>query len=114
MPPQLSDATLAALALCGLIAGIGITAVGPGGVLVTIGLFALTGLSPAEVAGTAIVTHVATGAAGTAAYVRSGRLREASTPRSPGSGPASRWPAGCSASAGRCSASRCWSSRASR
>jgi uncharacterized protein len=81
MPPELSDATLAALALCGLIAGIGITAVGPGGVLVTIGLFALTRLSPAEVAGTAIVTHVATGAAGTAAYVRSGQLREASTRR---------------------------------
>lgn len=31
----------------GLAAGIGITAVGPGGVLVTVGLFLVSGLSPA-------------------------------------------------------------------
>lgn len=67
---------LALLALLGLVGGIGITALGPGGVLPTIGLFALTSLSPAQVAGTAIVTHVATGALGTAAYQRSGHLRE--------------------------------------
>lgn len=72
---------LIALALCGLAAGIGITAVGPGGVLATIGLFALTGLAPASVAGTAIVTHVATGMLGTAAYLRSGQLREPLTRR---------------------------------
>jgi len=64
------------LAIIGLAGGIGITAVGPGGVLPTIGLFALTGLSPAQVAGTAIVTHIATGALGTTAYARSGQLRE--------------------------------------
>jgi uncharacterized protein len=64
------------LGLFGLIGGIGITALGPGGVLPTIGLFALTGLSPARVAGTAIVTHVATGAVATAAYTRSGQLRQ--------------------------------------
>lgn len=64
------------LAVVGLVGGIGITAVGPGGVLPTIGLFALTGLSPAQVAGTAIVTHIATGALGTAVYTRSGQLRE--------------------------------------
>jgi hypothetical protein len=50
-------------------------------VLPTIALFALTGLSPASVAGTAIVTHVATGALGTAVYVRSGQLREIKTRR---------------------------------
>jgi uncharacterized protein len=75
----MSGATLPAvmlLAVIGLVGGIGITAVGPGGVLPTIGLFALTGLSPAQLAGTAIVTHVATGALGTAAYTRSGQLRE--------------------------------------
>lgn len=72
----LSTPELVALVLCGLAAGIGITAVGPGGVLATIGLFAITGLSPAVVAGTAIVTHVATGALDTAAYLRSGHLRE--------------------------------------
>jgi uncharacterized membrane protein YfcA len=64
------------LGLFGLVGGIGITAVGPGGVLPTIGLFALTPFTPAQVAGTAIVTHVATGVLGTAAYVRSGHLRE--------------------------------------
>ncbi|QDP98378.1 TSUP family transporter [Microlunatus elymi] len=63
------------LAILGLAGGIGITAIGPGGVLPTIGLVALTTLTPAEVAGTAIVTHVATGALGTAAYLRSGQLR---------------------------------------
>ncbi|MER7053556.1 sulfite exporter TauE/SafE family protein [Streptomyces sp. NPDC000351] len=72
---------LIALGLLGLVGGVGITAVGPGGVLPTIGLFALTGLTPAEVAGTAIVTHVATGALATAAYTRSGQLREPGTRR---------------------------------
>ncbi|POX36192.1 hypothetical protein C3486_34900 [Streptomyces sp. Ru73] len=74
-------ATLLLLVLFGLAAGVGITAVGPGGVLATVGLFVLTDLSPAQVAGTAIVTHVATGLLGTAAYVRSGELREPRTRR---------------------------------
>lgn len=69
------------LAAIGLIGGVGITAVGPGGVLPTIGLFALTDLSPAEVAGTSIVTHIATGVLATAAYARSGHLREPQTRR---------------------------------
>lgn len=72
---------LALLALFGLAGGVGITAVGPGGVLPTIGMFLLTGLSPAGVAGTSIVTHVATGVLGTAAYTRSGQLREPVTRR---------------------------------
>lgn len=78
---DLSDSTLLLLAIFGLVGGVGITAIGPGGVLPTVGLFALTGLSPAQVAGTAIVTHVATGALGTAAYVRSGQLRDPRTRR---------------------------------
>ncbi|MEV8566161.1 sulfite exporter TauE/SafE family protein [Streptomyces sp. NPDC051322] len=77
----LSIPVLCVLGVFGLVGGIGITAVGPGGVLPTIGLFALTGLSPAAVAGTAIVTHIATGALGTAAYTRSGQLREPETRR---------------------------------
>lgn len=77
----LDPLTLVLLALFGLAGGIGITAVGPGGVLPTIGMFLLTGLSHNEVAGTAIVTHIATGALGTAAYSRSGQLREATTRR---------------------------------
>ncbi len=72
---------LGALFLVSLIAGIGIAAVGPGGVLMTIGLFALTPLSPPAVAGTAIVTHIGTGLAGTAAFLRSGQLRRRSTQR---------------------------------
>lgn len=75
-PPE-----LVLLAVIGLAGGVGITAVGPGGVLPTIGLFALTGLSPAQVAGTAIVTHIATGALGTTAYTRSGQLRDRDTRR---------------------------------
>lgn len=73
--------TVLALALFGLAAGIGITAVGPGGVLATIGLFVLTDLPPSVVAGTAIATHVATGALGTLAYRRSGQLRHGPTRR---------------------------------
>lgn len=69
------------LACIGLVAGIGITAVGPGGVLVTTGLFLFTDLSPAVVAGTAMVTHVATGTLGSLAYLRSGHLRERRTVR---------------------------------
>lgn len=72
---------LVALAAIGLVAGIGITAIGPGGVLVTIGLFALTELSPAQVAGTAMVTHIATGLVGTAAFARSGQLSGRDTRR---------------------------------
>jgi uncharacterized membrane protein YfcA len=49
-----------------------------------VGLLVLTSLSPAQVAGTAIVTHVATGALGTAAYWRSGQLRVRSTRRAAG------------------------------
>lgn len=70
-----------ALAGFGLVAGIGITAIGPGGVFATVGLFLVSGLSPAGVAGTAIVTHVATGALGSLAYLRSGQLRERATRR---------------------------------
>lgn len=69
------------LAFIGLVAGIGITAVGPGGVLATIGLFLFTGLSPTAVAGTAMVTHVATGTVGSLAYLRSGHLRGGQTAR---------------------------------
>ncbi|HVV09496.1 sulfite exporter TauE/SafE family protein [Amycolatopsis sp.] len=77
----LSVPILVLLGVIGLAGGIGITAVGPGGVLPTIGLFALTSLPPAQVAGTAIVTHIATGALGTAAYARSGQLRAPETRR---------------------------------
>jgi uncharacterized membrane protein YfcA len=69
------------LAGFGLVAGTGVTAVGPGGVLVTAGLFLAAGLSPAGVAGTGIVTHLATGGLGSVAYHRSGQLRHPGTRR---------------------------------
>lgn len=52
-----------------------------GGVLPTVGLFALTSLSPSQVAGTPIITHVATGGLATAAYTRSGQLHGRQTRR---------------------------------
>lgn len=67
-------ATLALLVAISLLAGVGITAVGPGGIFVTIALYALTDLPPAVVVGTASATFVATGLLGTASYYRSGEL----------------------------------------
>jgi uncharacterized protein len=77
----LSAGVLILLALIGLLGGVGIAAVGPGGVLPTIGLFVLTPLAPATVAGTAIATNIATGIAGTTAYTVSGQLRDRATRR---------------------------------
>ncbi|WP_141575342.1 sulfite exporter TauE/SafE family protein [Actinomadura sp. WMMA1423] len=77
----LGPGVVAGLVLLAVAAGVGITAVGPGGVLVTAGLVALTPLSPAQVAGTALVTNVATGVLGTAVYTRSGQLRDPGTRR---------------------------------
>lgn len=62
------------LAIIALFAGVGITAVGPGGIFVTISLVALTPLTAAEVAGTASATFVVTGLIGAAVYVRSGEF----------------------------------------
>jgi uncharacterized membrane protein YfcA len=69
------------LVAVGLVCGIGITALGPGGVLATIGLYALTNLTPAQVAGTAIVTNIAAGVLGAVVYTKSGQLREPQTRR---------------------------------
>nr|WP_303650276.1 sulfite exporter TauE/SafE family protein [Halalkalicoccus sp. NIPERK01] len=59
-----------------LFAGVGITAIGPGGVFVTIALFALAPLSAAEVAGTASATFVATGLLGSLVYFQSGEFAQ--------------------------------------
>ncbi len=64
------------LVLISFLSGIGITAIGPGGIFVTIALYTLTGLSAGQVAGTASATFVATGVLGTFIYFRSGELRE--------------------------------------
>ncbi|RRJ31479.1 sulfite exporter TauE/SafE family protein [Halocatena pleomorpha] len=57
-----------------LLAGLGITTVGPGGVFITAALYGLTDLSSAAVAGTASATFIATGLVGSGVYIRSGEL----------------------------------------
>lgn len=62
------------LAAIALLAGVGITAIGPGGIFLTIALYALLPIAPPTIAGTASATFVATGLLGTVAYLRSGEL----------------------------------------
>jgi uncharacterized protein len=71
---HLSAGTLILLALFGFAGGVGTTALGPGGVLVTIGLFLFSGLPPAAISGTAIATNVGSAALGTGAFAPSGQL----------------------------------------
>jgi uncharacterized membrane protein YfcA len=78
---HLSAGTLILLAVFGFAGGVGTTALGPGGVLVTIGLFLLSGLPPAAISGTAIATNVGSALLGTAAFARSGDLRGRETRR---------------------------------
>ena len=78
---HLSAGTLILLGLFGFAGGVGTTALGPGGVLVTIGLFLLSGLPPAAISGTAIATNVGSATLGTGAFARSGQLRGADTRR---------------------------------
>lgn len=73
---MVSPELAALLIVIALFAGVGITAIGPGGVFVTIALFALTPLSTAEVAGTASATFVATGLLGSAVYFQSGEFAQ--------------------------------------
>ncbi|MGZ4178517.1 MAG: sulfite exporter TauE/SafE family protein [Solirubrobacteraceae bacterium] len=78
---HLAAGTLVLLGLFGFAGGVGTTALGPGGVLVTIGLFLLSGLPPAAVSGTAIATNLGAAVLGTGAFVRSGHLGGADTRR---------------------------------
>lgn len=64
-----------ALVLIALLAGVGITAIGPGGILLTIALYALLPIPPPVIAGTASVTFIAAGLLGCASYLKSGELR---------------------------------------
>lgn len=64
------------LLVIALIGGFCITTIGPGGIFVTIALFALLPLDPATVAGTASATFIVTGIAGSLGYLRSGQLLE--------------------------------------
>lgn len=68
-----------ALVVISFFAGIGIAAIGPGGIFVTIALFMMTTETPATIAGTASATFIATGILGTASYYRSGELSSRSS-----------------------------------
>ncbi|WP_049972433.1 sulfite exporter TauE/SafE family protein [Haladaptatus cibarius] len=72
---------LAVLVVIAFLSGIGITAVGPGGIFITVALFALTDVSSSVVAGTAMTTFVFTGILGSLTYLRSGELRTQSGQR---------------------------------
>ena len=78
---HLAGGTLVLLGLFGFAGGVGTTARGPGGVLVTIGLYLLSALPPAAVSGTAIATNLGAAVLGTGAFMRSGQLRGAPTRR---------------------------------
>jgi uncharacterized protein len=78
---HLAGGTLVLLGLFGFAGGVGTTALGPGGVLVTIGLYVLSALPPAAVSGTAIATNLGAAVLGTGAFMRSGQLRGAQTRR---------------------------------
>jgi len=63
------------LLIIALVGGVCITTIGPGGIFVTIALFALLPLSPSTVAGTASATFIATGIVGSLGYLHSGELK---------------------------------------
>ncbi|WP_049889479.1 sulfite exporter TauE/SafE family protein [Natronolimnohabitans innermongolicus] len=65
---------LVVLIVISFVSGVGCTAIGAGGIFVTIALYALTPLSSAEVAGTAHVIFILVGAIGAVGYARSGEL----------------------------------------
>ena len=71
---SLEPTTLAAVVVVAFLAGVGITAIGPGGIFITIAL-SVTPLSPALIAGTGSATNVVAGALGSGMYARSGELR---------------------------------------
>lgn len=68
-----------ALIVIAFLSGIGITTVGPGGIFLTIALYAITPLSSDVIAGTVQIAFIATGLIGTVAYVRSGELSQQNT-----------------------------------
>ena len=63
------------LLVIALVGGVCITTIGPGGIFVTIALFAMLPLDPSTVAGTASATFIATGIVGSIGYLRSGELK---------------------------------------
>jgi len=69
------SASTATLLFCiAFISGIGITTIGPGGIFLTVALYALTTLSAGVIAGTVQIAFIFTGLIGTLAYVNSGEI----------------------------------------
>jgi uncharacterized membrane protein YfcA len=77
--PTLAISTL--LVVVAFFAGIGYTAIGPGGIFTTIALFTLTDIASSTVAGTAQLTFIAVGVLGSVTYFRSGELSLAGNTR---------------------------------
>lgn len=75
MVPEAGSGLGLLLILIAFVAGVGATAIGPGGIFLTIALFSLAALPPAEVAGTASALMVAAGIFGSLFYFRSGELK---------------------------------------
>lgn len=71
--PVTPELAIALVALA-FVAGIGISAIGPGGIFVTIALFLFVPISSATVAGTASLTFVATGLLAATLFRRSGEF----------------------------------------
>lgn len=71
----MSSEMMILLFIIALVGGTCITTIGPGGIFVTIALFALLPLDPSTVAGTASATFIATGIAGSLGYFQSGELK---------------------------------------
>ncbi len=78
MVPEIGTGLALLLVLIAFLAGVGATAIGPGGIFLTIALFSLVALPPAEVAGTSSAVMVAAGVFGSLFYFRSGELRRRS------------------------------------
>lgn len=62
------------LVVVAFLSGIGIATIGPGGIFLTIALYALAPITTGQVAGTAHVTFIGTGLVGSAAYLYSGEM----------------------------------------
>lgn len=73
-PLPFGVALLATLIVIAFLSGIGISAIGPGGIFLTIALFGLTTLPSSTIAGTAQLMFIATGGLASVAYLRSGDI----------------------------------------
>ncbi|MDL5362905.1 sulfite exporter TauE/SafE family protein [Halalkalicoccus sp. NIPERK01] len=70
----LGTGVLLALAVLSFLGGIIVSTIGPGGILIVTGLYLLTPLSSAEIAGTSSSTFVVGAMLGSAVYARSGEI----------------------------------------